>query len=49
MSFYHDGARNLARVLQPTAPIRVRPWGRFAWLVILTFGAALAVRACRGA
>jgi len=44
---YRGRAQNLARVLQPTTPIRIRPWGRLAWLVIITLGAALiALAAC---
>lgn len=42
---YHGRARNLARVLQPTAPVRIRPWGRVAWLAVaIIIGAALVAR-----
>lgn len=37
MTNYHGRARNaLARALHPTTPtVRVRPWGRFAWAVVV--------------
>jgi len=43
MTNYRGRARNLARVLPPTAPIRVHPWGRLAWLAVaVILGAAIA-------
>ena len=45
MRLYHGRARNLARVLESTAPIRVRPWGRLAWLAVaIIIVAALVAR-----
>lgn len=42
MTRYHGRARNaLARTLDAPA-VRVRPWGRLAWLVIVVLAAALA-------